>query len=321
LRQQLVDTVTGEVVQSHDKGHGYQVGENQFVVVGDDELEAAREEARSRPYSAAPGSSTVPRPAEEPVIDRRASPPAAEGLPETGKGKPQTTGRRRAVVEEPPPAPPPEPIPPPPPIVNDRTIALDRFVRSSEIDPRYLDAPYYIAPRDEVGQEAFAVIRDAIREREVVGMGRVVLARRERPFIVQAMGDGMVGFTLRYAHEIRNPAEYFAGIPKLDLPDEMLEVAERIIEMKAGEFDPAFLEDRYRTVLVEKLREKQAEMPVKLEAAAPSRQNVIDLMAALKRSLSAERATEDSSRGKAKARSAAASVKPSPRRRSPSRSQ
>jgi non-homologous end joining protein Ku len=91
--------------------------------------------------------------------------------------------------------------------------------------------------------------------------------------------------------------------------------------MKAGEFDPAFLEDRYRTVLVEKLREKQAEMPVKLEAAAPSRQNVIDLMAALKQNLTVERGTEGrSSSGKSKSQSAAAPAKPPPRKRSPSRS-
>ena len=145
-----------------------EVGENQFVVVRDEELEAAREEARSRPYSAVPVRSIPPRPAEEPVIGGRASVPA-ESLPDSSGGRPQGTGRRRAVVEEPPP-PPPEPVPAPPPIVNDRTIALDRFVRRSEIDPRYLDAPYYIAPRDEVGQEAFAVIRDAIREMlEVAG--------------------------------------------------------------------------------------------------------------------------------------------------------
>jgi DNA end-binding protein Ku len=243
----------------------------------------------------------------------------AERVPEASRGRPQGTGRRRAVVEEPAP-PPPEAVPAPPPIVNDRTIALDRFVKRSEIDPRYLDAPYYIAPRDEPGLEAFAVIRDAIRDKEMVGMGRVVLARRERPFIVQAMGAGMIGFTLRYAHEVRSAAEYFAEIPKLELPDEMVEVAERIIEMKSGEFDPAFLEDRYRTVLVEKLREKQAEMPVKLEAPAPSRQNVIDLMAALKRSLTVERGTEGVSVEKAKARSAAASAKAAPRKRSSSRS-
>jgi DNA end-binding protein Ku len=204
--------------------------------------------------------------------------------------------------------------------VNDRTIALDRFVQRSDIDPRYLDTPYYIASRDEVGLEGFAIIRDAIHDKAMVGMGRVVLARRERPFIVQAMGAGMIGFTLRYAHEVRSPADYFAGIPKVELPYEMLEVAERIIEMKAGEFDPAFLEDRYRTVLVEKLSEKEAEMPVMPEGAAPSRQNVIDLMAAMKRSLTVERGTEGGSGGKAKARSAAASAQPSPRKRSPSRS-
>src|SRR5205085_10967848 len=120
----------------------------------------------------------------------------------------------------------------------------------------------------------------------MVGMGRVVHARRERPIMVEAMGDGLVGFTLRYAHEVRSPVEYFAEIPKLTLPDELMEVAERIIEMKTGEFDPGFLEDRYRTVLVEKLKEKQVDLPLKPEVGAPPRQNVIDLMAALKRSLS-----------------------------------
>jgi DNA end-binding protein Ku len=239
---------------------------------------------------------------------------------EPSRGKVQETGRKRAAVVEPPPATPPPPAPVPPPIVTDRTIALDRFVRRSDIDPRYLDAPYYVVPRDEVGQEAFAVIRDAIRGKEVVGMGRVVLARRERPFIVQAMGDGMLGFTLRYAHEVRSAAEYFAGIPKIELPDEMLEVAERIIEMKAGEFDPAFLEDRYRTVLVEKLREKQAELPVRPDVPIPSRQNVIDLMAALKRSLSTERATAVEAPPKPRSRAAAALAKPAPSKRSGSRS-
>ena len=91
-------------------------------------------------------------------------------------------------------------------------------------------------------------------------MGRVVLARRERPIIVEPIGNGLLGFTLRYAHEVRKPTEYFAEIPKLTLDDELLEVAERIIEMKTGEFDPAFLEDRYRTVLASMLREKQVDL-------------------------------------------------------------
>lgn len=100
----------------------------------------------------------------------------------------------------------------------------------------------------------------------------------------------------------------------------MLEVAERMIEMKAGEFDPAFLEDRYRTVLVERLKEKQADLPVRPELVAPSRQNVIDLMAALKRTLATERSTEGSSGGKAKSRAAAALAKRTPAKRSRPRS-
>jgi DNA end-binding protein Ku len=101
----------------------------------------------------------------------------------------------------------------------------------------------------------------------------------------------------------------------------MLEVAERIIKMKAGEFDPAFLEDRYRTVLVEKLKEKQPDLPVRADAAASPRQNVIDLMAALKRSLTAERPTAVTSVTKPMSRrAAAASAKPAPAKRSRSRS-
>ncbi len=88
--------------------------------------------------------------------------------------------------------------PPPTPVVieNNRTIEIERFVPRSQIDPRYHDTPYYIAPRDQVGQEAFAVIRDAMRGKEMVGMGRVILAKRERPIIVEPFGSGLRGMTL-----------------------------------------------------------------------------------------------------------------------------
>jgi non-homologous end joining protein Ku len=130
-----------------------------------------------------------------------------------------------------------------------------------------------------------------------------------------------LGFTLRYAHEVTSPVEYFSAIPKMTLPEEMIEVAERLIEMKSGEFDPAYLEDRYRTVLVEKLSAMQTDLPPTKEVGPPARQNVIDLMAALKRSISAERPT-DSARGDKKQgpRAAAALVRPAPRKRSRSRS-
>ena len=136
---------------------------------------------------------------------------------------------------------------------------------------RYYNTPYYIVPREAVGQETFAVIRDAMAAKGLVGLGRVVLSNRERPILIEPMGSGLRGITLRYAHEVRDEAEYFADIPKMTLPDEMLRITEHILETKTEDFDPAYLEDRYRTVLVEKLRAKQAQNPARSTASAPSR--------------------------------------------------
>jgi Ku protein len=110
-----------------------------------------------------------------------------------------------------------------------------------QIDPRYYNTPYYVAPRDQVGQEAFAVIRDAMAEKGLVGMGRVVLANRERPIILEPMGIGLLAITLRYAHEVRNETEYFSDVPQMTLPDKMLKITEHILETKKEDFDPARL--------------------------------------------------------------------------------
>jgi len=136
-------------------------------------------------------------------------------------------------------------------------------VREEQIDARYYLTPYYIAPRDQIGEESFAVIRDAMAAKGLLGMGRVVLASRERPIIIQPMGTGLLGLTLRYAHEVRSEMDYFQDIPNMTLPRDMVQVAEHILESKTEDFDGAYLEDRYRTVLVEKLREKRAQMPMK----------------------------------------------------------
>jgi Ku protein len=144
-----------------------------------------------------------------------------------------------------------------------------------------------VTPRDPVGIEAYAVIRDAMKGKDMVGMGRVILSKRERPIIIEPDGAGIRGMTLRYNHEVRDKADYFDEIPPIELPQEMLELAEHILATKAADFDPAFLEDRYRTVLVEMLRGRQADEP--RMSAAPSRDNVVNLMDALKRSLAAER--------------------------------
>ena|SRR5947209_7572588 len=284
LRQQLVDTVTGETVASHNKGRGYEVGENDFLIVPDEELAAAQQEARERPFSATPSQSVPAQP--------------------TGKSHPKPSAPiMHAELEREEEAPPIVPaLAPPRPIVeNTRTIELDRFVLPKQIDSAYYNTPYFIVPRDEVGQEAFAVIRDAMADKRLVGLGRIVLASRERPILVEPMGSGLRGITLRYAHEVRDAAEYFADIPKIALPEEMLQITEHILDTKTEDFDPAYLEDRYRTVLVEKLREKQGQMPARSIALAPSTQNVIKLMDVLKRSLAAERP-------------AAQVIKPSPRR-------
>jgi non-homologous end joining protein Ku len=282
LRQQLVDEVTGQVVQSHEKARGYEVGERQYLVVEDAELDQAREEARTRSFS-------LSRPA----------PVAAPEVPIPTAAKVGSRSAVAAVKREPAAAqPPPPPLTVTPrPIENNRTIIIDRFVPRAEIDTRYYDAPYYIAPRDEVGEEAFAVIREAMAAKGVVGLARVVLARRERPIVIDPFGNGLCGTTLRYAHEIRDANEYLAGIPDMDLPEELIAVAEQIIEAKLGSFDPGLLEDRYRTVLVEALKAKTAQSPARASAAVPSDRNVIDLMALLKRSMAQEKIAPSKGRG------------------------
>jgi DNA end-binding protein Ku len=174
-------------------------------------------------------------------------------------------------------------------IESSHTITIDSFVPRAEVDDRYLDAPYYIAPTDRVGQEAFAVIRDAIHDKKMAALARVVLARRERVIMLEAFDKGLLGVTLRYAYAVRNPASYFEDITDLTLPAEMSDLAAHIVDSKVGSFDPAKFEDHYENALVEMLRAKQAGrviQPVKEEAAGPQR--VVNLMDALRASIAAD---------------------------------
>jgi DNA end-binding protein Ku len=173
-------------------------------------------------------------------------------------------------------------------IEGSHTINIDSFAPRAEIDDRYLDAPYYIAPTDKVGQEAFAVIRDAIRDKKMAALARVVLARRERIIMLEAFDKGLLGITLRYAYEIRNPASYFEDVADLTLPAEMRELATHIVDSKSGHFDASKFEDHYENALVQLLRAKQAGRviePAKQEAA-PHR--VVNLMDALRASIAAD---------------------------------
>jgi DNA end-binding protein Ku len=215
LKQQLVDSVTGEVVESGDKGRGYEIGKNEFMPVEDEELDNLTLEST-------------------------------------------------------------------------HTIDIEKFVPRSEIDERYLDNPYYLTPEDKVGQDAFAVIREAMKRKDMVGLGKVVISRRERIVMLEPFDKGLMATTLRYAYEVRDTKPYFEDIPSLKLPDEMVELAEHILETKTGHFDPAEFEDRYETAVTEMLKQKQAGLPPTKEAPVSAPSTVVNLMDALRRSIQKE---------------------------------
>src|SRR5256885_2375792 len=172
-------------------------------------------------------------------------------------------------------------------IESTHTIEIDSLVPRSEIDDRYLDGPYYISPTDKVGQEAFSVIRDAMRAKKMVGLARVVLTRREHVVMLEPFDKGLLATTLRYPYEIRDQADYFEDIPDLKLPAEMMTLAAHIVDTKAGHFDPKSFEDHYEKVLVELLRNKQAGLPLQTIGEETSAPRVINLMDALKASINA----------------------------------
>lgn len=163
------------------------------------------------------------------------------------------------------------------------------FVPRSEVDELYLDSPYYLTPEDKVGQDAFAVIREAMARKKMVGLGRVVISRRERIVMLEPRDKGLVATTLQYAYEIRNASEYFDEIPDMKLPSEMVELAEHILDTKAGHFDPSEFEDRYENAVVDLLKRKQAGMPIERQPEAAPPGNVVNLMDALRRSIAAEK--------------------------------
>jgi DNA end-binding protein Ku len=186
-------------------------------------------------------------------------------------------------------------------VESNHTIEIDRFVPRAEMDERYLDSPYYLVPDDRVGQEAFAVIRDAMRGKDMVALGRVVLAKRERVIMLQPWDKGLMGTTLRYAYEVRDTSDLFSGIQDMNIAKDMLALAEHILETKAGEFEPESFHDRYEDAVVEMLRRKQAGMPVEIAKPATPQGNVVSLLDALKKSLAAEGAkAPEAAAGKAK---------------------
>jgi DNA end-binding protein Ku len=167
-----------------------------------------------------------------------------------------------------------------------RTIEIDEFVDRTEIDPRYLIRPYYLCPDGKVGHDAFAVIRETIREMNKVAIGRVVLTNREHIIALETLDKGLMGTLLRYPYEVRSADEYFDDIQDVKVTKDMLDLARHIVNQKAGRFEPNKFEDQYETALVDLINQKRAGKPITAKAR-PRGENVVDLMDALRKSIGA----------------------------------
>jgi DNA end-binding protein Ku len=169
-------------------------------------------------------------------------------------------------------------------VESSHTIDIDQFVPRPEIDVLYINRPYYVVPDGKVGVQAFGVIREAIREKGMVAIGRVVLSTREHLIALEARDVGILGTLLRYPYEVRNPKEYFEDIPEVDTPKEMIDLATHVIDTMAGHFDPARFEDRCETAMRDLIKRKQAgEKIVPVAHASPK--TTVNLMDALRASV------------------------------------
>ncbi len=215
IRNEVVDTETGEPVQAEDRVKGYQFEKGQYVLVEEDELDNVALEST-------------------------------------------------------------------------HTIEIEEFVPMTDVDRIYLDESFFLVPQDEVAQEAFAVIREAMRKEELAGLARVVIYRREHLLLLQPRGKGLLATALRYKNEVRDEKDYFDDIENIKVPADMLKLAVHILETKKGHFNPGRFEDRYETALQELVKAKRAgKAPPVVSEPRPS--NVINLMDALRRSAQGER--------------------------------
>jgi Ku protein len=224
LKQQMVDAETGDVVESEQKGRGYELRKGAYVEIEREELEAVQ-------------------------------------------------------------------------IESNHTIDIDSFVPKDEIDKRYINRPYYIAPDGKAAIDAFAVIRDAMKDKDRTALARIVLTNREHIIALEPLGKGLLGITLRYPYEVRDQAEYFDDIKNPKISEDMVELASHILDSKAGHFDPSKFKDEYENALKTLVKRKASGKPVKSAEPEKRADNVIDLMDALRQSL---KGTASKHRGSAK---------------------
>jgi DNA end-binding protein Ku len=167
-----------------------------------------------------------------------------------------------------------------------KTLDLVQFVDAKEIDYRYFERPYFLAPADDMAGEGFAVIRDALRETGKVGLGQVTVSGREWLVAVAPLEDGIVMEMLRYADELRDPKPYFEDVPTSKPDKEMVGLAKELIQKKSAKFKADNFVDHYHTALRDLIQQKMKGRIIKAPHEEPQRgTNVVDLMSALKKSL------------------------------------
>ena len=166
-----------------------------------------------------------------------------------------------------------------------KTFELVQFVDAADIDPIYFEKPYYVVPQDDLAEEAFGVIRDALRASKKVGLGQLAIRGKEQLCSLKPCGRGLVMETLRYADEVNEANAFFRDIPDDKPPAELLELATALIDKRTAPFDPARFHDHYEEALKALIDSKRGAKPVRTAAADVKPSNVIDLMAALKASI------------------------------------
>ena len=176
-------------------------------------------------------------------------------------------------------------------VESTRAIDIDKFVPEEEIDKRYYERPYYIVPDDKSGEEAFAVIRDAMKDKGRVALARIVFANHEHILAIEPWGKGMLGTTLRYDYEVRDARTLFKGIPSLRVKKDMVELAGHILDRKAGHFDAGEFKDEYELALRKLVRRKAAGHAIEPTAEEAPPTNVINLMDALRASMKRKKAS------------------------------
>ena len=172
-----------------------------------------------------------------------------------------------------------------------KTLELAQFVSADEIDPLYYEKPYFVVPADDLAEEAFIVLREALRRARKVGIGQLAMRGQEYVVAIKPCGRGMLMETLRYADELNKASSYFRDIDDSEPDADLLELATSLIDKKTAKFDASEFHNRYidalKALIEEKRKQKGGGLIIQDDEQAPAggKSNVIDLMAALKKSL------------------------------------